>query len=132
MLHKLGHAAADKAGIGGLMQRLCRGCTVRLSKKSALWQSLPADFFQMGLQDERQAEPVLHGKHGAEMLPAEALAVGLDADVGLHHGSSHHVLQRIGAKLCLQQAKGTSARLLEGLIDGNGIDIFVHGGYSPV
>ena len=69
-----------------------------------------------------------------EKIYAEALFIRLDADVGLHHGSTHDDLKLVALQHGLQKAEGTIVgisvdRVFERFVDRYCIDRFSHGNH---
>ena len=83
---------------------------------------------EVTLEDERKTEAVFIAEHQIIMRAAEALLIGLDADVGLHHRRPQNGVGLLLLQSVVQRAERTAAALVGGggvkrLVDGDGIDL---------
>ena len=125
------HTVADITGIvKGLELVLLLGAFA--VEESAPFKNLFFNLGKMALEDQGKSETVSVFEKLFEMVLAEALFVRLDADIGLHHGSTHNDLDFVFFKHCLQKAEGAVVGfpcncVLKGLVDRYGINCFSHG-----
>ena len=74
---------------------------------------------------QRQAQPVLRVVELREVSGAEALFVGGDAGVGLHHRAAQRDVQELLLALVLQRADGAFGVQLIGVPDGDGVQMYL-------